>query len=564
MSHFTRYVFDLTNKVFVGFPQVIVIQCRPRRCNMGNCPYCRSVTLPGDTICYSCGRVLANISSPNFAAEQQFNRGSMETTYMKTKRPTRAGVVLSKSGKRRNLMKRRKNRFRSVVMLALVAFIMLSPQAREHVFKQYAGISEYIQLAAAPYHLYPIETTYTLDKTLNFFNEAGNSYANENIAIPRNITSLYLQSTGFEYTDGVTPALVPSSIQVINSMSLKVNDDAPIEIPLDGLPSKPYAERLTTSQGHDVWWPEVGPNVNQDCQIDNCVKFNLSLGPGESAALTFSVSLTSTAYTWWSSASRVDSRIAGISNGINIDSSGTFDDISERGGGSKMVQFGAKQWYNRGSMIGEDGPYQDYAIDAIQFDIVQETVNTIAADIPDGRSNNAYAFARATFDYLHKNVAYDKEAPLVARSGPACLTASIGDCDEQTNAFFSILRAKGIPGWYVFGALTDSTFESWEGHAWGYILLPMSDSWCNERNIELDSCYVEGSVDVVNNKWLLHTPTAFIDWIEEADPSSSLVKSYYKPGKRCCDVDRDRSFNTAEITSNTGTFQIKKLAENLW
>tara|TARA_B000000609_G_scaffold158339_1_gene155941 strand:- start:674 stop:2197 length:1524 start_codon:yes stop_codon:yes gene_type:complete len=507
--------------------------------------------------------VLANISSPNFAAEQQFNRGTLESTYLKTKRPTKPGVVQTQSGKRRNILKRRKNRFRSVVMLALVAFIMLSPQAREHIFKQYAGISEYIQLAAAPYHLYPIETTYTLDKTLTFFNEEGNSYARENIAIPKNITSLYLQNTGFEYTDGTTATEIPSTIQTINSMQLKVNDDAPISIPLDGLPSKPFADRLITGDGHAVWWPEVGPNVDEDCQIDNCVKFNLSLSPGETAEIIFSVSLTSTAYSWWSS-SRVDSRVQGSDNGIDIDSSGTFSDISERGGGSKLIQFGAKQWYNRGTMIGEDGPYQDYAIDALQFDIVQNTVETIAADVPDGRSDNAYAFARATFDYLHKHVAYDKFAPDVARSGPACLAASIGDCDEQTNAFFSILRAKGIPGWYVFGALTDSTFNEWEGHAWGYILLPMSDSWCNERNIELDTCYVEGSVDVVNNKWLLHTPTAFIDWIEEADPSSSLVKSYYKPGKRCCDVDRERSYSTSEITSNTGTFQIKKLAENLW
>ena len=77
--------------------------------------------------------------------------------------------------------------------------------------------------------------------------------------------------------------------------------------------------------------------------------------------------------------------------------------------------------YNRGSMIGEDGPYQDYAIDAIQFDIVQETVDIITADMPDGRSDNAYAFARAAFDYLHKNVAYDKYAPLVAR---ACYMSS--------------------------------------------------------------------------------------------------------------------------------------------
>jgi hypothetical protein len=152
----------------------------------------------------------------------------------------------------------------------------------------------------------------------------------------------------------------------------------------------------------------------------------------------------------------------------------------------------------------------------------------------------------------------------VARSGPACLAASIGDCDEQTNAYFSILRTKGIPGWYVFGALTDSTFQNWEGHAWGYILLPMSESWCNSRNIELDSCFVEGSVDVVNNKWLLHTPTAFIEWIEEADPSGNLIKSYYAPGNRCCDVDRTRSYSTLEITESTGgTYQVKKLAENL-
>jgi hypothetical protein len=92
----------------------------------------------------------------------------------------------------------------------------------------------------------------------------------------------------------------------------------------------------------------------------------------------------------------------------------------------------------------------------------------------------------------------------------------------------------------------------------------MSESWCNSRNIELDSCFVEGSVDVVNNKWLLHTPTAFIEWIEEADPSGNLIKSYYAPGNRCCDVDRTRSYSTLEITESTGgTYQVKKLAENL-
>ena len=60
---------------------------------MGTCPYCRSVTLPGDTICYTCGRVLANITSKQFAAEQQFNQGSIETTYLKTRKPTKNLVL---------------------------------------------------------------------------------------------------------------------------------------------------------------------------------------------------------------------------------------------------------------------------------------------------------------------------------------------------------------------------------------------------------------------------------------------------------------------------------------
>ena len=73
---------------------------------MGNCPYCRSVTLPGDTICYSCGRVLANIKSKQFAAEQQFNQGSLDTTYMKTRKPSKSGVVMTHKGKRKTHTKK--------------------------------------------------------------------------------------------------------------------------------------------------------------------------------------------------------------------------------------------------------------------------------------------------------------------------------------------------------------------------------------------------------------------------------------------------------------------------
>ena len=518
---------------------------------MGTCPYCRSVTLPGDTICYTCGRVLANIKSKQFAAEQQFNQGSLDTTYMKTRKPTKSGIVRTHTGRRKNILKRRKNRFRSVVMLGLVAFIMLSPQARELVFNKWAGISEYIQLAAAPYHLYPVETTYTVGKTIDVVNNGDASYLWENLAIPKDVSTLYGQSTMFEYTDGADPVMT-QSIQVINQIELILNGIS-YEIPLLGEPPRMPDDKLITPDGHEIWWPGVGIG-NDMCSVDICVKIYLNLDPGETASFTYAVSLTSTSYSWWSS-SRVDSRVDGSSNGVNLDRSGDFSDIVDRGSGIKAAQFTSSTWYDKNRF--------DPAINS-QDAIVTSTAQTISASLPEGRSTNAYAFARATFDYLHANIQYDKNAPVASRSGPSCLAAGMGDCDDQTNAFFSILRTKLIPGWYVFGALTDSSYTHWEAHAWGYILLPMSDEWCAERNIVLDDCYVEGSVDVVNNKWLLHTPTAYIDWIEEADPTGNLINSYYKPGSHGNNVDRTRSFSTLDVLETKGgTYQIKKLAENL-
>ena len=90
----------------------------------------------------------------------------------------------------------------------------------------------------------------------------------------------------------------------------------------------------------------------------------------------------------------------------------------------------------------------------------------------------------------------------------------------------------------------------------------MSDEWCESRNIKLDDCFVEGSVDVVNNKWLLHTPTAYIDWIEEADPSGNLIHNYYTPGSSLS-VTRERSYSTIAEQDTGATYQVKKLPENL-
>ena len=109
---------------------------------MGACPYCRSATLPGDTICYSCGRVLPKGDRGSYRLEQQFSKrkGAKDTTYKMASQPSQRGVVQTHTGRQRNIMKRRKNRFRSLAMLGLVAFVMLSPQAQEAVFGEF-GLS---------------------------------------------------------------------------------------------------------------------------------------------------------------------------------------------------------------------------------------------------------------------------------------------------------------------------------------------------------------------------------------------------------------------------------------
>ena len=496
--------------------------------------------------------------------EQQFHKGSLDTSYKMTKKPTRGGVAQTHTGRSIDLMKNRRNRTRHLVLLFLVAFIMLSPQVRENLIEKWApGITEYVMGSFAPFHHYPNEATFTLDRTVVLVNSNSNGWAYEDIVIPTDIVSLDGEMNGFQFTDGTVPSPT-SKIQRVESVFIYFDNgdsiiDDVVRVPTDGS-ILAVEDKIITSKGHSVWWPGYGVD-NSSCSVGNCVKMEFSLGPGEIVVFSFQVKITSISYSWWDS-NRVDSRIAGSDDGINVDNSGTFSDVEFRGDGEQFRKFTNPTWYDRGTRSNVE---HGYAINA-QHDTVIETAALISSTLPEGLKENAYAFSRASFDYLHSHVEYDKEAPLTARSGPQCLIDSLGDCDEQTNAFLSLLRTKNLPGWYVFGALADAEYKYWEGHAWGYILLPMSESWCNSRNIELNTCFVEASVDVVNNKWLLHTPNAYISWIEEPDAIGTLLSNYYSPGKYSSNgMDRAPPVysTVGNVETSGGHFKVKILPENL-
>lgn len=472
----------------------------------------------------------------------QKDRHNGVNAYRMTAKPKRRGIVQTDRGRTKNILKGRKNRFRSLIMLGLVAFIMLSPQAREMTLGKISEVQEFIMNPTTGYLVYDIEADYTLNRIVTLENMDGDmdEFFNETLPISPDVYALENSDVMYATTDSAQD--IPNQkIQDVTAIELRI-DGQSIDIPLENTAIRSHADAIITSNGHRIWWPGTSGSGNQFCTGGPCVKINANLGPNEVMSFEYLVTISTNSFTWWSDVDDVDARIPGYSTGILEENSGTFDDLQNRGSGDRTEEFTAIRWYNKNR--------PNYAIDATAANVIA-AVSTIDSNLPDG-NQNAYAFARAAFDYIRENIEYytDPSSGTSALSGPACLAAGQGDCDEQTNAFLSLLRAKGIPGWYVFGILSSKSYTKWEAHAWGYIQLPMSTDWCDENNIELDSCYIEASVDVTNNKWLLHTASALIDWVEQPDPNrdGTYINAYYRPlsySDRDGDdarVERDRIF----------------------
>ena len=458
----------------------------------------------------------------------QKDRHNNVKSYKMTSTPQRRGIVQTDRGRTKNILKGRKNRFRSIIMLSLVAFIMLSPQARDMTIGKIGEVKEFLLNPTTGYLVYDIEADYTLNRIITYENRDSdmNEYFNESLPISPDVYALENSNSMYTYTDG-SQDLPNQKIQDVTAIELRI-DGQSINIPTENSAIRLYDDAIVTQGGHKIWWPGTSGSGVHYCIGGPCVKVNANLGPSQSLTYEYLVTISTNSYTWWSDVDDVDPRIPGYSSGILEQHSGTFDDFQNRGQGEREQDFTADKWYNNNR--------PNYAIDATGATVIA-AVTAIDSNLPDG-NQNAFTFARAAFDYIRNNIEYYTCPPgdqscagLPAKSGPQCLLDGQGDCDEQTNAFLSLLRVKGIPGWYVFGILSSQSYTKWEAHAWGYIQLPMSTDWCNDNNIELDSCYIEASVDVTNNKWLLHTASALIDWIEQPDPGrdGTYINAYYRP-----------------------------------
>ena len=522
--------------------------------SMGACPFCRAQTLPGDSICYSCGRVISGASGMTQRVRGEFSRGT-------TRRASAGSAPMKKKSDGGGIRRRRKkSKLNQLGLVALIAFIFFTPDAREYVLAKWAELETFIMEGIAPAQVFPVEAEYTVLRSVDLWNnDSGIGHLEESIPIPTDYSSNENDEVSLAYTDGTEKQ--KSTIQRVMNIELRIDGEI-ISIPKDGLPTKSKANAVITNQGNEVWWPGVGQGSDY-CGHGSCVRISMDIPEFSQESVDLAVTIEAKSHSWWHS-TRVDGKVEGKSVGASVSRSGTFDDISERGEGTRYVQFGQhKEWYDRNEcQPAQPNCSPNFAISGKQSTAptVVQTAASIEASLPSDLKDNVYAYGRATFDWLNQNVPYDYGAGVQARSGEICLVDGLGDCDEQSNAFMSIMRVKGVPTWYAFGALTDPQFESWQGHGWAYIMIPLSDEWCEDNDVVLNTCYVEGSVDVVNRKWLVHTPTAYIDWIEKTP--ASLIGEYYTGGTMS-GIDRVRSFSTEDYSVSGGTWSNKWLQEAL-
>ncbi|MBT4060217.1 MAG: transglutaminase family protein [Euryarchaeota archaeon] len=452
--------------------------------------------------------------------------GRVGPSDMQSYQPQRVqyGMDPRRSAARRQKARRKKKsgkQFRNLVLVIVIAFVFLFTPAQEHVNRQLDIWLGDLWKKIGPAHEYPVVTEYTLQRTIEIDNmDSGDRNFVYRLPIPIQRTNRGTELSTFDRGASFDMAI---GLQWVKSMNVGASFSN-IGVPVTSEEYLGPESAISLGDGFStVHWPVKGSG-NEECDYLRCLIWKGEIPGNSVATMIVRYEIESSAYTWGAD-DTISTSIAGHANGMNALNSGKFADLYRPGWvkGTTELIGEEHQWYDRSSGAGQP----NWAIDG-DHHIVQSIADNILASLPADEQDNIYSFSHAAFIYVRDAVTYGPGSPYPPRSGPTCLAQEIGDCDEQSNAWMSILRTKNIPTWYEFGALTSMDHDMWEAHAWAVVLIPYSGTWCDQNGINSDSCYIEGSVDVVNNKWLLHTPTAFAEFLEPESPMGEAPDEFYK------------------------------------
>ena len=468
-------------------------------------------------ICQGCGRVISG-------AQGMATRVSPAATPTMHRQRVQYGVDprrRAKMARQRREKKKSGKQFRNLILVLVIAFVFLFTPAQEHVNKQLSIWLDDLWKTIGPAHEYPQATEYTLERMIEIDNlDAGERHFIYRLPIPIQRTNRGIESFTFDRGGNQDMAI---SLQSIKSMQVGASFSN-IDVPVSTEQYLGPGAALDSGDGFStVHWPTMGPG-DERCEYVRCLIWKGNIPAISVATLFVTYEVESFAYTW-TKGDTISTTIPGQSTGMDVDNSGNYSDLLRPGWVRSTTQYIGEehQWYDRNS----GGAVENWAIDG-DHPLIISTADNIIASLPSSERDNIYSFAHAAFIHVRDTVQYGPGSPYPPRSGPTCLAQGIGDCDEQSNAWMSLMRTRDIPTWYEFGALTSMDHEVWEAHAWSVILIPYDVDWCNSNGINLDSCYLEGSVDVVNNKWLVHTPTAFSEFLEPESPLGIAPEEFYK------------------------------------
>ena len=511
---------------------------------MARCPYCLSPNPASSSICHSCGRVVLGTRGMTIRVGVPTPGGDLVHRARKGAPP---GLNVRRGGKRRE--KKKKRNVRNMVLVVAIAFLFLFTPAQERISNQLEKWLDSLLDEFGPAREYPVHAEYTAERSIHLLNPHSQaiSFIYE-LPIPTLRTDFGISDSGHELVDGTQYPVL--TLQDITSITAHLDGgNNHVNLPLTEGEEVLENDAIPLDSTTEIYWPPIGQGSDR-CSVSRCAIWQGDIPAGQMVTLMVTYDVIGSSFTWWGG-ERAPDEAPRSQAGFSIDNSnsGTYADYDRSGRLDTMFdQFGAhKQWYDRDS-----GPGRNWAIDGTN-PVVIELANEIESSLASEDADNPYAFAHAAFIKIRDSIVYSQGlAP--ARSGPACIVDERGDCDEQSNAWMSLLRTRNIPSWYEFGPMTDGQFSAWEPHAWANAIFPFDTEWCNENNIELSSCFVEGEVDVVNNRWLLHTPTTMTEWIEDPSTLGEAAYDFYRPlsiGCVNCWTESWETIGEPQITGGT-------------
>ena len=149
----------------------------------------------------------------------EFMRGST--------RKAKAGVApvhAMKRGKTKRGGRRKKSKINQLGLVALIAFIFFTPDAREFVLAKWAELEEYVMEGLAPHQVYPLEAEYTVIRGIDLWNNgSGVGHLEESIPLPSDVSSDELGAVALAFNDGTE--VEKSNIQKIIGMELRIDGD---------------------------------------------------------------------------------------------------------------------------------------------------------------------------------------------------------------------------------------------------------------------------------------------------------------------------------------------------